>query len=289
MVASDTVVGLVGAGILLIALAGVFIVESQDTATDVDLQEVRMDLGVGGNLTLQSAQGEYQTLPTGQRVCTPPGPCRDALTDLNAALVGPGSVAPQVFFVAWLMMGESGARLGEFQLSDEEWTCCAPLDEDHLDADEFRITLETSATPTAPSAIVIYMTAIDAGAADKADLDVAGTVPGFTFASGDASASVTAVSAGLQVDVTLNDAQNHTGFQYRVWLGPAANTTGGSSWRFVGYLNGTGEETIDASLQESVAGANAETYDFLYITLERASAQPGNSPGGVYVWQDEIG
>ena len=283
MVASDTVVGLVGAGILLVALVGVFIVESRTTSTNTDLEANSYETKVSGDVWSNRQTG---TVNPANGACVAPL-CAPARTSANLTLDDAPTLGSRAFYVAFLTKagGSDPYLLGKLDASGASYKInLAPNAQDRQAWESVLITLENSATPTTPSDRAVVAVKYgpitgDGEANDKKPVAGNGT---FSLASGTAKSSLRVSGGSLTGDVSLAGATNHSGFGYRLWF--RSNTTQGINYTFAGNLSGDATKT---SLSVNVQGT-FDDFDQMLVTLEAVdepTTGPAIRPGGPTVFR----
>jgi hypothetical protein len=267
MVASDTLVGLVGAGILLVALVGVFVFESKETATEKSLAAIGPDVeATTAKLDYDPSSGVTNPI-TNQCIgtCTPQ---RVKLTlTLESAPTLPGSTLK---YAAFLTGGTQPLFLGVLAKDQNAYKIAMMQGKDaQPGSNRLVVSLEKTANPTMPSEIVVFDKSFSqpAATADQ-DVNIPGKYPA-QLAPGAGESKLRETDQGLQVDVTLTGAKNYSsaGYAYRVWLHDSgANTLG---YTFVGNLTASGNQS---TLSVVVAGAQLDSFEHVFITIEPTDA-----------------
>jgi len=266
MVASDTLVGLVGAGILLVALAGVFVFESKQTSTTKDVVAVTYNEETKqSTLTYTAPSGVVNPLTGG---CAVQGQCQPAKVKVAVSLENaPELPGPSgLYYVASLKEGAKALVLGSLTFNNGKYT----LNSDDKTVDSsytsFLVSLERTKTPATPSALVVFTKAVTVGttAGSNADLNQKAALD---WGQGSAEARLAETDQGLQVDLTFKGAKNYTsaGYVYRAWLHDAQQSIG---YVFLGNLTNSESSTLSV-----VASGSIDTYEHLFVTLE-----PKDSP-----------
>lgn len=269
MVASDTVVGLVGAGILLIALVGVFIVESGGGPATGELEAASFSLQSAGSYASSASGG---TTPPQVCALNPAAPgCTGPSTEVHLTLSGLPKIGNS-YYVAFLTGGGNPAELlGQLTESGTDHKLDAESAEDTTGFTELIVTVEATATPTAPNtALTVYQKAISGGTAD-----LAGTANS-NATMGQGEVRLNQAGGGVQVSATLEDVANMTGVTYRAWFveGDMANAT----YSFVGNFTFGGSNATQATLTETVDGIQLADQGWFWVTFE-GTAAPGTKPG----------
>ncbi len=291
MVASDTVVGLVGAGILLVALVGVFIVESRDSSEEATLEQVSHATNVGGTIEFSRRGGDRLPLtggcsPAPGNVCT-----EDWTNSTGLTLKGVDAIEPPLHYVAWLTKanGASPERLGAFSLSGADYRLTFTIPKNLRDWNELHVTLETKAEPSALSPLMVNMATLSIGSENRASVSVASAFDA-VYGTGTCDATFNDVASGLQVDVKLDQAYNYTGLQYRAWLVKEDSRPDESAYVFLGNLTAKGS-LINATVTKGVADLTLGDFSEVMVTLEHESVDPAADdakPKGVLAFRGDV-
>lgn len=258
MVASDTLVGLIGAGVLLVALAGVFVFESRDTSVTKTLALAGHEATPSGSIKITLGTGQQLPPPVG---CVPANTCSNG-ADLDLTLKGLTAVrGDKANYVAMLTgAGKDALVFGPLAASGGDYKASGHKD-NVQGYDKLVVSYETDAAPKQPSHLVVYEKPVNTGTAGEQKLDNKFT---FSLTGGSGTAKFNDAENGLQVDVTLRGLENHSGYQYRVWVHDEQGGTAG--YRFVGNMTLAGQ---DATLSRGVDGSTAK-YEHVFVTLEPA-------------------
>lgn len=284
MVASDTLVGLVGAGILLVALVGVFVFESKQTTADEELAASVYPVEANPG-TLQYAAATGVTLPTGQ--CATP-PCQPQRVKLTMTILGapPLPTGSGLKYHAFLTNGAQTLAFGSFTHQDANYRIDTPQRDipTGVSYNRLIVTMESASQPARPSGPELYTQDVQQPAADQSrDVNVGGSTDVKWPGEATGRAQLAETDQGLQVDLTLSGARNWTGFVYRAWLHIDDLDTLG--YTFLGtFENGTVSVTI--------TGAQIDDYDHLIVTLEAANTpenEGGTEAGGPAVFVARLG
>lgn len=223
MVASDTVVGLVGAGILLVALVGVFLYESGEIGTDLDVTAFTPSLAVDSNskTVLKAQTGQAILNPLGGSNCTPPA-CTPPRTEAYFNATGLPAMT-DLLYVGWLSTGTAHANLGAltYTQAQNRHSLSYVRSEDRTSMNQFLVSLEKGASATQPS-LAVYSKPV------KTNPDTTVLTDGSLAALGGGThrVHVDDSTGNVQATVTYEGLANYTqvGFQYRAWLKKADGT-----------------------------------------------------------------
>lgn len=304
MVASDTVVGLVGAGILLVALVGVFVIESRDTSTDQTLKAAVFSVEAAAESQIHAVSATGVRNPVTNECTTAPLPglpavsCSVAFTKLVLKLNGLPAVGGGATYWAFLTNSTSPtSRLafGALQgaggaYSIEKNESSGPARDTCGGYDTLVVTLESVANASEPRGpnVLTKKYGPPSSCATAPPVGLGGTYQ-FQPTGGSCGASFNEVGGSLQVEVKVEGVTNHTGFHYAAWLWK--NATGGASYEFLGNLTGTGA-TFNATTTGGVAGAQSEDFDAILVTLEpdgAATTGAGVQPSGPVAFRQILG
>lgn len=266
MVASDTLVGVIGAGILLVALAGVFVFESRDTSVNKDFAVAETAVAAKDPSSVVITPGGGTRPQPG--VCLPqPTPCTDQsitlkLTLGNLPIVDAASKGTYVASVTGA--GKTAIVFGPLVAAGDDFKIDQAKNNPDLSGyTTVVVSYETTATPSAPSDVHVFEKAFTATGTS----DLKGTFAA-KMTAGTAKATLRDTDAGVQVDVTASGLANHTGFVYRVWLHTDGQDVG---YAMVGTLT-AGNTTLSGS-----AGGKAADYDHVMITVEPSGFAPAKT------------
>ena len=275
MVASDTVVGLVGAGILLVALVGVFVYESQQGKGDgAELKNASYNVKTQGS-SYQNVPGTGQQVPgANQCVNNPPTtPCtvQGAQVDIKlAGLPMPGNLHYVVF-----IEGSPDTRpVGEATPSGQNYvTGNKKVNGNFGSSPKLALCLEP--TGGATSCTWKISTFAVNGGTIAAESDAK-----FITSTGNHTLSFTAVGTRTDVRAHIDNVQNKTGYTYRGWV--VKETDSGLNYTFVGNFTADAGATateMDATMTGTFAGARLDFQRFI-VTIEPTNATPGLRPAG---------
>lgn len=285
MVTSDTVVGLVGAGVLLVALVGVFVYESQAGKAETgDLQNAMYNAVASGRVVLVAPQGMTNAQtgqcvpPTGQTMCTP------ARTEVNLEVTGLPTVT-NVYYVAFLENpGATTGRyftVGKLDASGNKYAISKTTTDNNAQRTRLIVSLESTQTPSEPRLAFITKDGLTSGAGGNT-VDETRSVT-FMGAAANHTLEFRPGSGGTNVTATLNDVPLRTGLEYRGWLVTENET--GLFYTFVGnftYDRGLlgGNTTTNGTITGDVPGLKND-YNRFVVTLESSSAAFNSArPGG---------
>lgn len=286
MVASDTVVGLVGAGILLVALVGVFVIESEDLSSDYAFEASFSLVSVTGNVASSGPQNLGGQDPISQcpDQLEEQDLCGPAVTEIDVTLSNAPVLGPDLFYVAFLTGGSgSPYAIGAMTRSDDTYRITASDNQDRSQYTTLVITLETMGTASSPMGPRIYENQY--GPPSGTDAAPVTGQNNVTMAAGNVTAELSAAANGVQVDVLIEDATNYTGFQYRAWL---IDDDGERGTVYVGNFTNTHED--DAAFSGEIAigirDVSRDDFERLIVTLESPASSEGEDamPGGFPVW-----
>jgi hypothetical protein len=272
MVASDTLVGIVGAVILTVALIGVFVFEASSGS---DAQEVP----ARGYAASSSGSLEYTAPTTGPPDCQPPViECTAEETTVTMSVQNlPELRGGDLHYGAFLRKPSQNLFMDTLTKSGANYQLEWSDDADHQDAEAVVVTLETTATPGGLG-IVLF----NASVASGGSISFSGNV---TLAQV-ASQALVVSEGGDAATVTgaLTELRDLDGYEYRIWLHD--DGASGSVWRLVQNISMPDEApggTFTASVDGSVSGPTDGGYDNIWVSLERAdSAQTVMSGFPVY-------
>ena len=264
MVASDTVVGLVGAGILLVALVGVFVYESRQGGIESPgLNDADYMLTGKGSVETTAQQGEA---PQGN--CVPQLMCTPASTVVNVEITGLPQVG-SLKYVVFLTGGSGSYNAGVLAPSGEKWTLSKTDPVDQSARTTVVISLEKSATATSPGFPIITFPkgAVPANPTDN-----------WLGETGNHTLSLTPSGSMLNVSATIDDVPDKNGYEYHGWL--KTETDDGVSYTHVGKFGhpaGVDEHAMgmeDLVLAMNVNGT-ANDYNEFWVTIEPTGTAPG--------------
>lgn len=260
MVASDTVVGLVGAGILLVALVGVFVYESrQGGIDDAELENAVYSVDRTGTVTTSagtSAPGGTGC-PAGSptQLCTPPSTSVQ-LEFTN--LPNPGGLK----YVVFLTGGGSPYNAGALGPSGEKWTLSKTDQSDNSNKNTVVVSLEKSATATSPGFTIFSFPT--SGVKGTSTVNILGETGNHTI-------SLSPSGNQLKVSAMIDDVPDKSGYEYHGWL--KTETANGVNWTHVGkFEHPAGEDSHamgkeDLVLAKNVNGTSSDFNEF-WVTLE---------------------
>ena len=260
MVASDTVVGLVGAGILLVALVGVFVYESRQGGIEAtELEDAEYASARSGTITSTagtSAPGG-QPCPAGSptQVCTPPS---TQVTLEFTNLPDPGGLK----YVVFLTGSGSPYNAGPLGKSGEKWTLSKTDQTDNSNKNTVAVSLEKSATATSPGfTIMTFPTSAVKGT----------SVVRILGETGNHTLSLTPSGNQLNVSAMIDDVPDKSGYEYHGWL--KTETADGVTYTHVGKFGhpaGEDEHAMgkeDLVLARNVNGTSSD-YNEFWVTIE---------------------
>jgi hypothetical protein len=255
MVASDTIVGIVGATILVVALAGVFIYESNQPAPETTVPAQQYLVNATGTATFTEADAGTP-LPTDDVAAS-----SDVTMQVSNLPVLRGG---ELYYAAFLVHGSDDVLLMDTLEAAANRYTLQWEDDEYYDGTAVRVSLETTSNPSAP-ALLLFEAPIDAGSISASN--------NLTLASSaDATTSLSVSKSGGSTSVagTLEDLQAYDGLMYRVWL----REESGAGARFVAVanismpqgVNGTFDHELETT---TVAG---DGWNRIEISLEKAGS-----------------
>ena len=265
MVASDTVVGLVGAGILLVALVGVFVYESgQGGGGPTDLKPGTYEFTASGKASNRAASGTR--VPMSQ-TCAPGQTCVDPQTSVDLTLKG----LPDPRGARYVLYAD-GVLMGALEKKGaDNYTTNGVKELPNQQKTSITVYLEPSGTQATPSGPKVF---------EKTGITTTeSTITGngtFTIFSSGATLAVSYAN-GNNITVTLNGATTYNNFVYRAWMvkEDAAGKT------FTHIENGTmetGAIKIQGTVPQSVG-----SYTYLLVTLDPRTMFDASAPKGADV------
>jgi hypothetical protein len=272
MVASDTVVGLVGAGILLVALVGVFVYESQQGTGSEELKNAVYPTKTDGSVAYVAGTGTQVAM--GRCVATPPQTqCTPAKATVDVKFTGlpsPGNL----HYVVYLEGGGQDQLIGEATASGASYaTGAKSVDGDHSAQKTLVVSLESVASAAAPTMKILSKDVGSGAVSGSVDVMFIKTTGNHTLSF-----------SGSSVDATLRGLPMKDAFTYRGWLVKENST--GLAYVFVGNF------TADAAAANSSAGATQSghikgtikgvksDYTRFIVTYESKTAPIGMKPAG---------
>lgn len=258
MVASDTVVGLVGAGILLVALVGVFVYESRQggiVGTELDDAEYSSDRSGTVSSSAGTAGPGGAPCPAQVPTCTP---ASTQVTLEFTNLPDPGGLK----YVVFLTGGGSPYNAGTLGKSGEKWTLSKTDPTDNTDKNTVVVSIEKSATATSPGfTIMSFPTNSVKG---TSQVKILGETGNHTL-------SLTPSGNQLNVSAMIDDVPDKSGYEYHGWM--KTEDENGVKWTHVGKFGhpaGEDEHAMgkeDLVLAQNVANTTAD-YNEFWVTIE---------------------
>lgn len=285
MVSSDTVVGLVGAGVLLVALVGVFVYESQAGKAETgDLQNALYNAVATGRVVEVAPQGTTDP-QTGQCVPSPPQTmCTPARTEVNLEVTGLPTIT-NVYYVVFLENpGATTGRyytVGKMDASGNKYAISKTTADNNAQRSRLIVSLETTQAPTEPRLAFITKDGLTQGTAGNSVQETRSV--NFMGAAANHTLEFRTASGGTNLTASLNDVPLRSGMEYRGWLVTENET--GLFYTFVGnftYDRGLlgGNTTTDGTISGVVPGLKND-YNRFMVTLESTSAAfNATRPGG---------
>jgi hypothetical protein len=271
MVASDTVVGLVGAGILLVALVGVFVYESQQGGIETpELADAHYETTRSGTITTTAQTGQAAPV-TG--ACQPPA-CTPASTSVNLEITGLPDVGG-LKYVVFLTGSGSPYNAGALGKSGEKWTISnSASGVDNSGKNTVVVSLEKTTSATSPGwPIMTFATSAASGSG----------MAMFIESSGNHTLSLTPSGNQLNVSAMIDDVPDKSGYEYHGWL--KTETADGVTYTHVGkFGHPTGADEHAMGKEDLVLAMNvngtANDYNEFWVTIEASGSMPGTTPGG---------
>lgn len=270
MVASDTLVGLVGAGVLLVALVGVFVYESQAVeGGTADLKNAVDTATATGKVNYDPATGQRPnpTLP-----CVPPpgeAACKEAQTGFDFTVAGLPP-ARGLLYMGYVLDGANHIVVGKGQCTPTECKFTKPKSTlDKGGVTKLIISLERSEAPS-PTYVLAEFPISNREASGTATINFLGT-------TGDHRLSFNSLGSDSEVSAVLKNVPNK-GYIYHGWMmkqvGAQVNYT------YVGVFgadNGNAS-SYNATLRANIPGGKADYLGF-FVTFEQGDAAK-KAPGG---------
>lgn len=255
MVASDTLVGIVGAVILTIALIGVFVYEANAPGGGDALTSSSYGVTATGSSEYQPAD-EGGVLPGDE---TPERYTFDARISNLPELIG-----GELYYGVFLQKSSGNVFLDTMTRSGSDYTISYEEEADHSDARAAIITLETSQNPRSPGVILFNATI-----ANNGDVTFSGNV---SLALSDTqSISVSQSDGTIAVSGTLSNLPVRSGFMYRVWA--VDDASGGATWVVVSNISMPDSgATFSPSVDGSASAETEDGFDRLFVSLEGADS-----------------
>lgn len=277
MVASDTIVGLVGAGILVVALVGVFVYESGAAGTEFEAHAFDPAVTSKGTATLTPAMGTPIQPPVGAAVCNETANCRLPRTVVNFEATGLPLLSG-LNYVAFLTQAshEKPIVLGALSYSQGRYSITYDQGQDQQQSSikNFVVSLEKTQNPSAPTLIVYERGDLAANQAN--DLSQGRKVG---LSTGTHSVRLDDSPGNVQAEMTFDGLANRTGLEYRAWLKRGDMT-------YDHLANYTGSTLTGPILSGALVGGasgSVEDFDEFLLTLENPVSRV-DKPGGFPVF-----
>lgn len=251
MVASDTLVGIVGAVILTIALIGVFVYEANAPGGGEEFDSSQHAVEADGSQSYQ--EGDPGTPPV---IDPTPG-----VYTLECSVEGLPELGGELYYGAFLKKPSETVSAGTLSKSGRTYNCDYTSTEDHTDATQLLITLETSQNPNRPG-VPLFNATFE----NNDQLTFSGNI---TLAlSEQQSLAVSQGGGTITVSGTLSNLPVRDGFMYRIWAHDDAE--GGAVWRVVANISmPESGSTFSTEVDGTASGAVEGGFDRLVISLEK--------------------
>lgn len=263
MVASDTIVGLVGAGILIVALVGVFVYESGAGGKDFTATLANPAFTEQGTVKLQKAAGTSVPNPiNNQPVCLEQAGCRLDETTVRCNFDGLPRV-DTLFYVGYLFKSGDGTakRLNELKANGTKYSLEYTMAEDSTAFNTLVVSLETSAQAAKPTpTAVLYSKPVREG-----PNDCGGGTP-TNLGAGTHKLTLDDASGNTAATVTFDGLTNQTGLEYRAWLQRADGT-----YKHLANYTGFTGATLNGSVSGGASGKIGD-FNLFVVTLEKPGA-----------------
>lgn len=270
MVASDTLVGIVGAVILTIALIGVFVYEANAPGGGDAMSSSTYSVTADGSQSYE--EGDPGAPPV---VDPTPGVYTLECTVRDV----PELQGSELHYAAFLRKPSDTVFAGTLSKSGANYECDYTSSEDHTDAERLIITLETSQNPSSPGVILFNATI-----ANNGDISFSGNV---SLALSDTqSISVSQSGDSISVSGTLSNLPVRSGFMYKVWA--VDDASGGATWVVVSNISmPESGATFSPSVDGSASADTEDGFDRLFVSLEKANSTQ-SVMGGFPVYQLDL-
>lgn len=255
MVASDTLVGIVGAVILTIALIGVFVYEANAPGGGDAMTSSSYSVAADGSTDYQAAS---------QGTALPGDETPEQYTFQCTISNLPELAGGELYYGVFLRKSSGNVFLDTLTKSGADYTINYDEEADHSDATAAIITLETSQNPSSPGVILFNATI-----ANNGDISFSGNV---SLALSDTqSLSVSQSGDSIAVSGTLSNLPVRSGFMYRVWA--VDDASGGATWVIISNITMPDSgATFSPSADGSASAETEDGFDRLFVSLERADS-----------------
>ncbi len=256
MVASDTLVGIVGAVILTVALVGVFVYEANAPGGDTGFSSSGFSVTADGSTSYTPADDGDLPIPDDDT----PEQYTFQCTISNLPELAGG----ELYYGVFLRKSSGNVFLDTLTKSGSDYSINYDEEADHSDATAAIITLETSQNPSSPGVILFNATIGSNG-----DVSFSGNVS-LALSAGQ-SLSVSQSGDSISVSGTLSNLPVHDGFMYRVWAQDDAS--GGATWRVVANISmPESGATFSPNVQASASAQTEDGFDRVFVSLEKADS-----------------
>lgn len=258
MVASDTLVGIVGAVILTIALIGVFVYEANAPGAGPAMSSSTFAVTADGSTDYQAADDGGTPAPITDDDTPEQYTFECTISNL------PELAGGELYYGVFLQKSSGNVFLDTLTKSGADYTINYEEEADHSDATAAIITLETTQNPSSPSVILFNATIGSNG-----DVSFSGNI---SLALSDTqSLSVSQSGDSISVSGTLSNLPVHDGFMYRVWA--LDDASGGATWRVVTNISmPESGATFSPSADGSASAQTDDGFDRVFVSLERADS-----------------
>jgi hypothetical protein len=265
MVANDTIVGLVGAGILVVALVGVFFYEAQNVPDMSQLAPTSYTVEGTGQSNFVPAGTPPAGLP-----CNPPvTTCPPARFYLNLTVTGLPLVNPLDLY--WAVFLKEGGQMGFLGNLDAQGSLKHQSASDHPSAEAVVVSLERTNPPSAATLHVLTIPYTKGTLSAKANV---------SFAPKDVEQSLTITASGQRIDIqgTLKDLEGRPGMEYRVWLLSKEATP---KYYYAGNISTPASGTFTGKVSISFRDGPSEGFSQVVIDLENTASKKMTLAGPV--------
>lgn len=258
MVASDTLVGIVGAVILTIALVGVFVYEANAPGGENAFSSSSFSVMADGSTSYTPADDGGTPAPITNDDTPEQYTFECTISNL------PELAGGELYYAVFLQKSSGNVFLDTMTKSGSDYTINYDEEADHSDADAAIVTLETTQNPSSPGIILFNATIGSNG-----DVSFNGSV---SLALSEAQRlSVSQSGDAISVSGTLSNLPVHDGFMYRVWA--LDDASGGATWRVVANISMPDSgATFSPTVEGSASAQTEDGFDRVFISLESADS-----------------
>jgi hypothetical protein len=265
MNASNLVVGLVGASVVALALAGIVEIDARAGPYEQPLTPAAVPYEATGSYRAMAAEGT--TGPGG--ICVPDqvgGACREARTIVELSIQGLPHMGDEAAYVAFLAgAGVDPLPLGALTRADGAHGVQFDEPRDATSYRQFVVTLETDPEAQAPGPLRVYARDVAGqGRSQPLDLAAAGVAIVVDGQGLVRLAEIGAMSKSVTAVGQLSGAPPVEGWTNHLWF---ASLTTPTDHTYLGPLERTDDPTADAVLDARVEHLRLEDQRQLLITL----------------------